>query len=124
MKTKGPRPTKPTTIDEYLNLLRPDQRAALQNVRKAIHAAAPAVEECISYGVAAFRLNGKFFVGMGATEHHCAFYPGATVQAFGALLKDYETGKGTIRFQPDQPLAASLVRKLVRTRIADHARWK
>ena len=50
---------RPKTIDEYLAAVSADQRAALENLRKAIQAAAPKVEECISYGLAAFRLNGK-----------------------------------------------------------------
>ena len=51
--------TKPQTIDGYLAGLSPENRAALQKVRRAVHAAAPDAEECISYGMPAFRLNGK-----------------------------------------------------------------
>ena len=42
--------TKPQTIDEYLAGLSAENRAALQKVRRAVHAAAPGAEECISYG--------------------------------------------------------------------------
>ena len=50
----------------------------------------------------------------GASAKHCAFYPGAIVQAFKDDLEDYDTSKGTIRFQADQPLPASLIRSLVK----------
>ena len=63
----------PKTVDEYLARLNDDQRAALQKLRKTIRAAAPKAEECISYQIAAFRLNGML-VGFGATRKHCAFY--------------------------------------------------
>ncbi len=112
---------KPTTIDEYLAALDDDQRAALERLRKTIHAAAPGAEECISYGLPALRLNGRMLVWFGATPNHCAFYPGAVVEAFRDDLGDYQTSKGTIRFQPDHPLPAALVRKLVRARIAANA---
>jgi uncharacterized protein YdhG (YjbR/CyaY superfamily) len=114
---------KPKTVDEYLAAVSADQRAALEKVRKAIRAAAPKAEECISYGLAAFRLDGKPLVAFGASTKHCSFYPmsSTTVAAHQDELKDYETSKGTIRFSPDKPLPAALVRRLVKARIAESA---
>lgn len=114
---------KANTIDEYLATLSEDNRAALEKLRKAIKAAAPKAEECISYRLPAFRLDGKMLVAFGATASHCAFYPmsSSTVEAHQDDLKDYDTSKGTIRFQPDRPLPAALVRKLVKARIAENA---
>src|SRR2546425_11963712 len=113
---------KPKTIDEYLANLSPDKRAALEKLRKTIRAAAPKAEECISYQLAAFRLNGML-VGFGATAKHCAFYlmSSSTVEAYKDELKGYDTSKGTIRFQADKPLPAALVRKLVKARLAENA---
>ena len=113
---------KATTIDEYLAGLSDDKRAALEKLRKAIRAAAPKAEECISYGLAAFRLNGRPLVAFGASANHCAFYPmnSTAVKAFQEQLEGFETSKGTIRFQADNPLPAALVRKLVKARIAEN----
>jgi len=112
---------KPENIDEYLAALSDDQRAALQKLRKTIRAAAPKAEECISYRLAAFRQNGML-VAFGATGNHCAFYlmSSSTVAAYKKELEGYDTSKGTIRFQPDKPLPAALVRKLVKARIAEN----
>ena len=112
---------KPKTIDEYLATVSDDKRAALEKLRKTIQAAAPKAEECINYGLAAFRLNGKNLVAFGASAKHCSFFPmdGHTVDAFKDELKDYGTSKGTIRFSTDKPLSATLVRKLVKARLAE-----
>src|SRR5262245_20594147 len=109
---------KPKTIDEYLSVLSDDKRIALEKLRKTIRAAAPKAEECISYQIAAFRQKGML-VGFGATASHCAFYlmSSTTVEAHKAELKNYQTSKGTIRFQADHPLPAALVRKLVKARL-------
>ncbi len=116
-------PGKPQTIDEYLATLPDDKRAALEELRKTIRAAAPKAEECISYSLPAFRLDGKVLVGFGASASHCAFYPmsGGAVAAHADELSAYETSKGTIRFQANEPLPAPLVRKLVKARIAENA---
>ena len=112
----------PQTIDEYLAALPDDKRAALESLRKTIRAAAPEAEECISYQIPAFRLDGRMLVAFGAAANHCAFYPGSLpVEAHKEELKAYDTSKGTIRFQAAKPLPATLVRKLVRARIAENA---
>jgi uncharacterized protein YdhG (YjbR/CyaY superfamily) len=115
--------SKPTTIDEYLVPLGTDQRAALQKLRKAIHAAAPKAEECINYGLAAFRLNGKPIAGLGASANHLSYYPmsGSITTRLADDLKRYDTTKGAIRFPVSRPLPATLVRKLVQARIAEIA---
>jgi uncharacterized protein YdhG (YjbR/CyaY superfamily) len=114
---------KPKTIDEYLGAQSEEKRIALEKLRKTIKTTAPKAEECISYGLAAFRQNGML-VAFGATANHCAFYlmSSSTVKAHKDELKNYDTSKGTIRFQPDKPLPAALVRKLVKARIAENAR--
>ena len=109
---------KATTIDEYLAPLPVDKRAALQWLRRQIKAAAPGAEECISYGIPGFRLDGKLLVHFGAATKHCAFYAGTVIEDYSRELAAYDTSKGTIRFPPDDPLPAALVRKLVKAQIA------
>ena len=112
----------PRTIDEYLALLSDEKRTALEKLRRAIKSAAPRAEECISYGIPAFRLGGRMLVAFGAAAKHCAFYAGAfPAKAHKNELEAYDTSKGTIRFPADSPLPATLVRKLVKARIAEHA---
>jgi uncharacterized protein YdhG (YjbR/CyaY superfamily) len=120
---KKPHTGKPQNIDEYIARVDEDKRGTLEKLRKTIHSAAPKAEECISYGLAAWKLNGML-VAMGATANHCAFYlmSGSTVEEHAKELAGYDTSKGTIRFTPDAPLPASLVKKLVKARVAENAR--
>ncbi len=113
---------KPATIDEYLATLGVEQRATLNRLRKAIHAAAPGSEECINYGVPVIKRDGKKLVGFGAAARHCSFYPMSStiVPLFAQELTKYSTSKGTIRFTWDQPLPVALVKKLVVARIREN----
>lgn len=113
---------KAKTIDEYLDALSDEQRAALEKLRQDIQSAAPQAEECISYQLPAFRQDGML-VAFGATSRHCAFYlmSPTTVAAHEKALEGYDTSTGTIRFRASKPLPTSLVRKLVRARIAENA---
>ena len=112
---------KSKTIDEYLEALDGEQRTALASLRQTIKSAARDAEECISYGMPAFRHHGML-VGFAAASTHCSFFlmNGTTVAEHQDLLKKYDTSKGTIRFPPDKPLPATLVKKLVKLRIAEN----
>jgi uncharacterized protein YdhG (YjbR/CyaY superfamily) len=114
-------PAKPKTFDECLATISEDKRAALEALRRTIRAAVPRAVEGVNYGLAAFLLDGTPIAGLGAGANHCAFYPmsGSTVATLKDDLKDYETSKGAIRFHPDKPLPAALVRKVIKARIAE-----
>ena len=72
MKTES----KARNTDEYRGAVSAGQRVALEKLRRAIRAAAPKAEECISDGLPTFRMNGRLLVAFGAAVKHCAFYPG------------------------------------------------
>ena len=115
--------TKPRTIDEYLALVKPEQRVVLEKLRKTIHAATPGAEEYIGYGLAGFKFNGRPLVYFGAWENHCALYAAspAVQKKFQKELKGFECSKGTIHFTAEKPLPATLVKALVKARIAENA---
>lgn len=113
---------KPRNHDEYLAALPADQRRALEKVRVILRKALPDAEECISYQLPAFR-DKRILFAYAARANHCALYPmsGTVVEAFAEELAGFDTSKGTIRFQPDHPVPATLIRKLVRARLAEVA---
>jgi uncharacterized protein YdhG (YjbR/CyaY superfamily) len=108
-------------IDDYLATLSADQRAALEKLRKLIQAAVPEAEECIAYGIPAFRWNGKSVAGFSASKEHCSYFPmsGSVVGTLEKELEKYETSKGTIHFPASKPLPAALVKKLIKARMAE-----
>lgn len=108
------------TIDEYLQAVPDDQRAVLQRLREQIRAAAPEAIEAISYGMPAFKLDGRYFVGFSAAKQHCSFYPGrAPIVALDHELTGYRLLRGTVNFTPDHPLPEALVARLVQVRVAE-----
>jgi len=112
---------KPTTIDEYLDTLSDEKRRALQKLRKTIRSIAPKAEECISYGIPAFRLGGAVVAGFHATSTGCSYFPfsGSTFRTLAGELEGYDKTKSALHFDPGHPLPVTLVRKLIKTRITE-----
>jgi uncharacterized protein YdhG (YjbR/CyaY superfamily) len=108
-------------IDDYLAGVNPESRALLQKLRKAIHAVVPDVEECISYRMPAFRYRGRVIAGFQATSRGCSYYPfsGTTLKTLAREIEGYSQTKSALHFGPDEPLPASLVRRLLKARIAE-----
>jgi uncharacterized protein YdhG (YjbR/CyaY superfamily) len=112
---------KPSSIDEYLADLDRGQRAALGRLRKTIRAIVPSAEECISYRIPAFRLDGQVVAGFCARAEGCSYFPfsGSTFATLANELRGYEKTKSSLHFTVDEPLPATLVRKLLKARIAE-----
>ena len=111
------------SVDRYLAALPDRSRVALEKLRKAIKSAAPDATETIAYHMPAYRQDGRFLVSFAAFKNHCSLFPAsqAVLEAHGEALKPYFSGKGTLRFDPDKPISAALVRKIVKTRLAEIA---
>ncbi len=112
---------KPKSVETYFESLPEEQRAALQKLRESIAAAAPEAEEGITYGMPGFLLGGRGLVGYMAFTDHYSFFPmsPAAIDAHRDELGSRVTGKGTISFEYGRPLPTALVKKVVRTRLAE-----
>jgi len=113
----------PTSVEDYLTALPWESRAALEKLRKTIKAAAPEATETISYQMPAFRDHGRLLLYYAAFKDHCSLFPASTavIEAFRDELAPYYTSKGTIRFHPEKPLPAALVKKIVKARLEENA---
>jgi uncharacterized protein YdhG (YjbR/CyaY superfamily) len=112
---------KVETIDAYLAAVRSDRRRLLQDLRRAIRRAVPAAEECISYGMPAFRVEGGIVAGFAATKDGCSYYPfsGQTLSELASEVAAYEGTKSSLHFSVERPLPVTLLRQLVRARLAE-----
>ncbi len=115
--------TKPTTIDGYIATFPDDVQQKMEQVRSTIRKAAPAAEERISYGIAAFNLNGQYLIYFAGYKNHIGLYPVPSgVKEFEKDFAAYKTsGKGAIQFPLDKPMPLSLITKIVKYRIKSNA---
>ena len=102
-------------IDAYLSAVDEPKRSTLKALRRSIRAAVPEAEEGISYGMPAFRVDGKVVAGFAAFKNHLAYLPhsGEVLAGLGDRLSGYECTKGSLHFPVDRPLPDDLVRRLV-----------
>ena len=112
---------KPKTIDAYLESVSDDRRRALDDLRAKIRSIVPEAEECISYGIPAFRLHGAVVAGFHATAKGCSYFPfsGSTLEAVAQHIHSYDQTKSARHFSPARPLSRTLVQRLIKARLAE-----
>ncbi len=103
-----------TTIDEYISTFPGEVQTVLEQVRQAIHTAAPEAVETISYNIPTFDLDGKHLVFFAGWKHHISMYPTpAGDEVFQQELSHYKRVKSTIQFPLDKPLPYDFVEQIV-----------
>src|SRR3954454_11331151 len=108
-------PMAATEIDDYLATLDEPKRSTLEALRRSILRVVPGAEQCISYGMPAFRVDGKVVAGFAAFKNHLSYLPhsGAVLAEVGDAVAAYDATPGSLHFPLDQPLPDDLVRALV-----------
>ena len=106
-------------IDRYLLGIEEPKRAALARLRESILKVIPDAEQGISYGMPAFRVNGKVVAGVAAFKNHLTYAPhsGSVLDQLAGDLEGYSRTKGALRFPIDEPLPDELVERLLRVRL-------
>lgn len=112
---------KPTDTDSYIAGFPKETQKLLQQVRTAIKQAAPKAEEVISYGMPAFKQNGKPLVYFAGYAQHIGFYPtGSGIAAFTKEIEKYKHSKGAVQFPLDKPIPVTLIKQMVKFKIAEN----
>lgn len=109
-------------VEAYLAKVPEPARTTLLKVRATIRSVVPPeTTEALSYGMPAFRYKGAL-VAYAAFKDHCSFFPmqASLIDEMQDELKGYRTAKGTLQFPLDKPLAAGLLKKMVKARIAEN----
>jgi uncharacterized protein YdhG (YjbR/CyaY superfamily) len=108
-------------VDQYLSALEEPKRSTLRTLRRSILEIVPEAEQVISYGIPAFRVDGKTIAGFAAFKDHLSYLPfsGSVLGQLGDELEDYEMTKSSLHFPVDRPLPRALVKKLIGVRLGD-----
>lgn len=103
------------TVDDYLGELGTDDRAVIERIYTLARDAVPGTEQGKGYGMPALIYNGKPLLSVMRAKKHIGVYPfsPAAVDAVAPMLDGFDMAKGTIRFQPTNPLSDDAVRALV-----------
>jgi uncharacterized protein YdhG (YjbR/CyaY superfamily) len=106
-------------IDDYLAAVGEPKRSTLEALRRSILEVVPDAEQCLSYGMPAFKVQGKTIAGFAAFTDHLSYLPhsGSVLGELGEEVAGYRMTKGSLHFAIDQPLPGDLVRKLVETKL-------
>jgi uncharacterized protein YdhG (YjbR/CyaY superfamily) len=113
------------TVDEYLAGIPEPAQSTLKHIRRVIRSVVPAeTTEVISYGIPMFKCRGML-LGYAAFKNHCRLFPtgSGVIEKFEKELEGFPTSRGTIRFPSDMPLPDSLLKKIVKTRVAENKEW-
>ncbi|MDB5165745.1 MAG: hypothetical protein JWM00_635 [Candidatus Saccharibacteria bacterium] len=106
-------------VDEYLERVAAPQRAELERIRAIVKQVVPDAEEVITYAMPGFKYEGKYLIAYAPFKDHMSIFPGADpVGLLKDKLKDNITGKGTIQFTLDKPLAEDTIREIVALSVA------
>jgi uncharacterized protein YdhG (YjbR/CyaY superfamily) len=108
-------------VDRYLDALDEPKRATLAQLRDTIAAIVPDAEQCISYGMPAFKLHGKTIAGFAAFKSHLSYLPhsGSVIRRLAKETEGYTKTKGSLHFPVDEPLPKKLVKTLLVTRMEE-----
>jgi uncharacterized protein YdhG (YjbR/CyaY superfamily) len=109
---------KPSNVDDYISDFPEDIQSILEKIRTTIRKAAPGALEMISYGIPAFKFQGKPLAYFAAFKNHIGFYPTPTgIDEFEKELSVYKQGKGSVQFPIDKPMPLKLISKIAKYRM-------
>jgi uncharacterized protein YdhG (YjbR/CyaY superfamily) len=106
-----------SVIDDYLSKIDEPKKTELEKIRAIVHGTLNDCEEVISYGMPAFKYQGKYLIGFNSFKDHLSLFPTSEpIERMKNELKDFKTSRGTIQFSVEHPISEDLIRKLIKIR--------
>jgi uncharacterized protein YdhG (YjbR/CyaY superfamily) len=111
-------------IDLRIQMFTGEQLESLVALRDLLRELLPNSEETIAWGMPTFKVDGKNVAHFDGFKKHCSFFPGSggVLSVIGELPAWCEVSKGTIRFPIGKKLPKTLVKKMVKARLAELAK--
>ena len=106
------------TVDDYIDSQSEKAQLILHELRSLIKEAVPETVEIQNYKVPSFTLipgtKPEQQMMIVAYAKYVSFYPfEATIDHFADELKNFDLGKGTVKFTFDKPLPQELIKRMV-----------
>jgi uncharacterized protein YdhG (YjbR/CyaY superfamily) len=111
-----------STIEKYIESFPEDIQKLLKQIRKTIKEKAPGAIESMTYGMPAYKTNGKPLVYFAGYKNHIGFYATPTGhEEFAGELSKYKQGKGSVQFPIGQPIPFDLIGRIVEFRVKENS---
>ncbi len=108
------------SIDQYIASFSGNTEAVLKQMRSLINKIAPSASESISYGMPAFKVNGKPLIYFAGYKNHIGLYAlPKTHKTFSLQIAKYKQGKGSVQFPLNQPMPMQLINKMIKYRLKE-----
>lgn len=115
------KPKTKNDINKYISSFPTETQAVMEKIRAVIMQAAPHAQECMSYGMPAYKTDGKVLVYFAAYKNHIGFYATPTGhEKFATALSQYKQGKGSVQFPLNKPMPFTLISKIVKFRLKEN----
>ncbi|MGC4039431.1 MAG: DUF1801 domain-containing protein [Flavobacterium sp.] len=109
------------SVDQYIKSFPKETQSILEKIRELIIKNAAGSVESISYGMPAYKLNGKPLVYFAGYKNHIGFYATPTGHAeFAKELSAYKQGKGSVQFPVNEPIPFDLIQRIVEFRVTEN----
>lgn len=116
---------EPENIDSYIAIFPPDVQKRMNMIYTCVREKAPEAEESISYGMPAFKLNGRPLIYFAAYKNHIGVYATPTGHAaFAGELAAYKQGKGSVQFPNNQSFPMDLIARIIQFRVTENETHK
>ena len=109
------------TIASYFAKFPETSQKRMQQIRTLIMEKAPEAQESISYGMPAYKTNGKPLIYFAAFKNHIGLYATPSGHThFADALSQYKQGKGSVQFPNEQPLPLDLIAEIIAFRVEEN----